>query len=236
MVVLKYVLFQHYMIILDHQSSEVKIMEKRIKYPRSYHLPWSLGRSDDDKVLSSVDHLVGKEVIISLKLDGENTTMYSDYIHARSLDSASHPSQTYVKSMWAKIKHMIPTGWRICGENVYATHSIHYTNLSAYFYVFSIWDENNTALSWDDTKYFAKELGFETVPVVFRGIFEEKIVRNLWNEIKKDDVEGYVVRVADSFKYNDFSKSLAKFVREGHVQPNEVHWRSKKVVPNELKK
>ncbi len=49
-----------------------------------------------------------KTVIATLKLDGENTTMYSDHIHARSLDSAHHPSRTMIKQIHGAIKHLIP--------------------------------------------------------------------------------------------------------------------------------
>jgi len=48
----------------------------KIKYPRSWHLHYSEKSTSDDKKHSSDDHFLGKEVIASLKLDGENTTIY----------------------------------------------------------------------------------------------------------------------------------------------------------------
>jgi hypothetical protein len=45
--------------------------------------------------------------------------------------------------------------------------------------------------------------------------------------------EGYVVRLASSFKFDDFNKSVAKFVRKNHVQTNE-HW-TKNWIKNGLK-
>ena len=48
-------------------------------------------------------------------------------------------------------------------------------------------------------------------------------------------MEGYVVRLADSFDVGDFSKSIAKYVRAGHVQTDE-HWLDKPMVKNELMK
>jgi hypothetical protein len=112
-----------------------------VKYPRTFHLPWSQGATDDDKVLSSVKHFEGKEVVISEKKDGENTTIYSDgYCHARSLDSAHHPSRSWVKSLASSLVGSIPEGWRICGENLYARHSISYEALPSYFMVFGIYD------------------------------------------------------------------------------------------------
>ena len=59
----------------------------RMKYPRTPHLPWSHGRAEDDIALDSIEHLerLG-DVVITEKLDGENTTLYHDYLHARSVD------------------------------------------------------------------------------------------------------------------------------------------------------
>lgn len=74
---------------------------KYIKYPRTYHLPFSLGKTNDDKVLSNTDHFKGKMVVITEKMDGENTTLYSDYLHARSLMEDGHPQGT-------GLKHSIP--------------------------------------------------------------------------------------------------------------------------------
>lgn len=71
----------------------------KMKYPRTMHLPWSRGYTDDDKILRATDHFAGQEVVITEKMDGENTTMYPDFIHARSLDSKDHPSRHYVKTL-----------------------------------------------------------------------------------------------------------------------------------------
>ena len=54
----------------------------RIKYPRTPHLPFSPGRSDDDIGLGKVEFT--GEVVVTEKLDGENTTLYHDYLHART--------------------------------------------------------------------------------------------------------------------------------------------------------
>jgi len=108
------------------------------KYPRTTHLPWSEGGSDDDRILRSTEHFRNKIVVVTEKMDGENTTMYSQHIHARSLDSKHHPSRDWVKNFWQQIRFNIPEGYRICGENMYGTHSIHYNNLKSYFLGFSI--------------------------------------------------------------------------------------------------
>ncbi len=43
-----------------------------MKYPRTYHLPWSPGKASDDKVLQSTADFIGTPLIITEKLDGEN--------------------------------------------------------------------------------------------------------------------------------------------------------------------
>jgi hypothetical protein len=205
------------------------------KYPRTPHLPWSTGGTANDKRLLSVDHLIGKKVVISTKWDGENTTMYRDYIHARSLSKAFHESMDWIKKFHAQIKYNIPLGWRICGENLFAKHSLSYSNLTSYFYVFSIWTDKNVALDWDETVEYCLLLGITPVDILYRGIFEEDLVRDRFTQTLDYSVtEGYVVRIDSSFKFEDFPRSVAKYVRANHVQTDQ-HWKFRKVVPNKLK-
>ncbi len=106
---------------------------KCVKYPRTPHLPWSPGRSKDDIALNSIEHLEClDDVVVTEKLDGENTTLYHDYLHARSIDSKSHPSRDWIKRFHAKIQYDIPEDFRICGENMYARHSIFYDALTTF--------------------------------------------------------------------------------------------------------
>lgn len=206
-------------------------MEK-YKYNRTYHLPWSLGATSDDKLMTSLESFVGEEVVISEKMDGENSTLARAYYHARSLDSGDHPSRHWIKGLWGQIRHNIPEGWRVCGENLYAKHSLEYNNLPSYFMVFNIWNEDNVCLSFDDTIEWCKLLELEHVPVLWRGIFDEDFIKNF--KIDLDKQEGYVVRVTKSFHYNDFKKYVGKMVRENHVNTSN-HWMFEKVVPNKLK-
>jgi hypothetical protein len=181
-----------------------------------------MGTTSDDIKLKTFDMFKGKEVVVTEKMDGENTTMYRDHIHARSLDSAYHPSRTWVNNLWGKINYLIPEEVRLCGENMFWVHSIVYTELPSYFLLFSVWS-GDTCLSWDETCSMATELGLDTVPVLYRGGWDEKLVKSLYGPEKSNTSEGYVVRVASSFKYQDFSTNVAKFVREKHVQTDQ-HW------------
>lgn len=113
------------------------------KYPRTFHLPWSQGATDDDKThsLADIERMFAEQsVVITEKLDGENTTIYwNGECHARSLDSSNHPSRDYVRAKAREIASMaIPQGWRLMGENLYAKHSIGYDRLPGYFVLFGI--------------------------------------------------------------------------------------------------
>jgi hypothetical protein len=216
-------------------SFVLSVFTNRVKYPRTYHLPWSPGVNKDDRVLEDLSSfMAARTVVITVKMDGENTTMYHDYLHARSIDYNPHPSRSWVKALHASIKHDIPENWRICGENLYAQHSIAYSKLEEYFQVFSIWDEHNRCLSWEQTKEWATLLGLRTVPVLYVGPWDEQFVRKLYSpEVNGEPCEGYVVRVEDTFHYRDFRYNVAKYVREGHVQTH-GHWMRSTVVPNKL--
>jgi hypothetical protein len=210
------------------------LMSNHVKYPRTPHLDWSEKLSNDDRMLESLSPFLRKEVVVTLKMDGENTTLYNDHIHARSLDSAHHPSRDWVKGLWGDIKYNIPDDWRICGENMFAKHTIHYHNLTTYFYVFSIWS-NDVCLSWNDTLEWCNLLGLTHVPVLYRGTFDYDTIRNLYKkEHDGDPCEGYVMRLASEFSYEEFGKSLAKFV-SSQFQIGDPHWMYEKITKNELK-
>lgn len=205
-------------------------METRYKYPRTPHLPWSKGASLDDIVLSECLMFEDKNIVITEKMDGENTTMYCDHIHARSVDSANHPSRNWVKNFWNTIRHDIPHNMRICGENLYAKHSLGYTNLPSFFLGFSVWIDDK-CLSWDETQEWFSLLQIHSVPVLYRGRFNlDKLPI-----INSEKQEGYVIRNADSFYYSDFNKNVAKYVRAGHVTTEE-HWMNSSIVKNILTK
>ena len=136
----------------------------RVHYPRTPHLPWSPGATSDDVRTTDLSGFTGREVVVTEKLDGENTTLYSDGLHARSLDSAHHPSRAWVKSLQGLVGASIPPGWRVCGENVFARHSLPYDDLASWFYAFSVWD-GDRCLDWDRTVRFTRDRGMPVPPV-----------------------------------------------------------------------
>ncbi|MFF7839537.1 RNA ligase family protein [Streptomyces ossamyceticus] len=203
----------------------------RTHYPRTRHLPWSPGATSDDLRVTDLSGLRGREVVVTEKLDGENTTLYADGLHARSLDSAHHPSRTWVKALQARVGPSIPEGWRVCGENMFARHSLAYEDLESWFYGFSVWDAEGRCLDWDRTVRFLRGLGVPVPRVLWRGEFDERALRALRLDLGRQ--EGYVVRVADGFGAAEFGARVAKWVRAGHVR-TDTHWMHAAVVENGL--
>ena len=219
--------------VLSH-AGVLTLFSNLVKYPRTHHLPWSDGVNDDDRVIGSLSAFKGRRVVVTEKMDGENTSLYRDYTHARSVDGRSHPSRSWVKQFWSTLSADIPEGWRVCGENLYAKHSIQYDALPTYFMGFSIWDERNICLDWDETLEWFALMGVTPVPVLYDGVFDEKRIRQLWESKDWAQSEGYVVRIADALSYADFRHGVAKFVRKGHVQTSK-HWmHGQPIVPNGL--
>lgn len=207
--------------------------EKRYKYPRTYHLPDSPGKSSDDKSLRDYNHFIGKDVVITEKMDGENTTLYRDGFHARSIDSRHHESRDYVSAKQSLIGHLIPHGMRICAENLYARHSIAYDDIPSYILAFSCWEEDN-CLSWSDSKVIFEMLGLCHVRVLYEGVFDLNVINQLKESLDFSKVEGFVVRNSGEFRFDDFSKNVAKFVRENHIQ-TEKHWMLQKIAKNTIR-
>lgn len=207
-----------------------------VKYPRTFHLPFSPSISNDDRVLKSCTQFEGKEIVVVAKLDGENTTGYQNrYIHARSMDSENHFSRNWVKNRLAEVLYELPEGWRICVENMYAKHSIHYKHLKSYCYLISIWNEKNECLSWEETIDWAALLGIPLPTILYQGYWNPVVIKQLYrSEVDGDPCEGFVVRNINAFPYARFAQNTGKYVRAGHIQTNQ-HW-IKTNTQNELEK
>lgn len=215
-------------------------MENKKKYPRTVHLQWSQTIGSDDKRLKNTNHFVGKNVIISIKKDGESTSMYSDYMHARSLDSKHNFTRDWAKKLHSILKYDIPDGWIFSFENLAYVHSIEYNDLESFCYLLNIWKDDGFCLSQDELDIYAQTLDLAQPRVIYRGIYDEELISKLHldhNVIDLTKDEGYVLRTTDSFHRDQFQQHVAKFVRANHVQPNangeDEHW-LKRTYPNKL--
>lgn len=200
------------------------------KYPRTPHLPWSPGNTSDDKVSDSVDTLIGINITITEKLDGSNTAITKNGVYGRShVDFTRNQWDAKSWEIWNIINRDINDDVYIFGEGMYGIHSIEYSSLESYFYIFGIRD-NNIWISWEEVDEYSYLLDLPTVPVLFKGIVNsEKELKDLTESlIKKQSklggpIEGIVVRNAEMFHNDDFSKNVMKWVRKGHVQTG-IHW------------
>ena len=207
------------------------------KYFRTYHLPWSEGATKDDKILSpqSLHVLISEPLVITEKLDGSNICLTKDACYARShANVPAHQSFDMLKQIHGEKKYMIPAGYSLFGEYVYAVHSIKYTELDSYIYLFGVRkDRTGYWLPFEAVRGIAFMLGLKAVPKLATvnwadTVHLEGTVRELmWNKsVFGGEREGVVVRVAGGFTNPDWA--IAKFVRANHVQTDE-HWTDKPV-------
>lgn len=223
----------------------------RIKYPSTGHLPFSPEWDDTRADFRSVDPFIDVPLVVTIKMDGSNAMVTRDRVAARNGKHAEHQSFDYLKQMHANFAHKIPEHLQIFGEWLFARHSIHYTNgdcdcedsgppLESYFQIFGVYDQRfNLWLSWPAVEEWADTLGFPTVPVVTRTQYDApyELFESL-PEIAQSVVdrghEGITVRTKYPYHYGQFGNRLAKYVRDGHVDPDADHWKHKPVMQNEL--
>jgi hypothetical protein len=172
------------------------------------------------------------KLVLTEKLDGQNNCFRKDGIFARSHASVSVlPWDKPMRERWELIRHDLGD-YEIFGENMYGVHSIAYSKLDSYFYVFAV-RVKDIWLSWDEVEEVAELFGFPVVPKIeiksklsdIKGRDENTILaqwfkENLgcsWEEStqtagllggfnplnKKASSEGFVVRNANEFKTND---------------------------------
>jgi len=216
----------------------LRLFQDYVKYPRTPHVPGSPGSSPDDRHQPDLSALYGTEVIVTEKMDGENATLYTNYYHARSTTQKYHGSRDWIGALQGRIGWEIPERWRICGENMYAKHSIHYNELESYFLVHSVWNEHNMCLSWGETLEWCDLLGIQPVPLLDRFIFDEKegpeILDRIRDGLDLSKQEGYVIRPYKEFHYSEFTRLVAKWVRPNHIE-TDADFLRQKIVPNQLK-
>lgn len=203
------------------------------KYGRTFHLPISPGVSSDDKIMPSLDSFKGRDIVITEKMDGENTTIHSQGCHARSPDSRYHPSRNWIKGFAAGISPFLAANERIVGENLYARHSVSYNALPSYFLGFAVIVDERI-LSWADTLKRFSELGIHPVPDLYHGPFSSNVFDRVADTLDCAHQEGFVARVCDPFLESDMPTHMGKYVRKGHVQSN-IHWAKAELIPNKLK-
>lgn len=203
-----------------------------LKYGRTYHLPISPGATSDDKVMTTLDALMISDLLITEKMDGENTTIHRGGSYARSPDSGRHPSRAWLKAFAAGISPQLTDDERIVGESLYARHTIGYDDLSSYFLGFA-WIMGGEVQSWDMTLARFEHLGIVPVRALYRGPYAAALFENIAASLDISRQEGFVARDAGPFPETEMPSRMGKYVRSGHVQ-GQKHWMNSELIANRL--
>jgi len=209
------------------------------KYPSTPHWPWSQTVHKDDRYHQDPIAFVGREVVITEKLDGGNTCLYGGEVYARSTGQPSHHGW-----MGMVRKHH---AWKTVdarpdmvfyGEDLFGIHSIEYDamredetfRLFAARYINPKYMEGGWFADHDLLEKIAAELGVITVPTLFKGTFDSVEDITEWFEAHIDqpstlggECEGFVIKRNTPIIADQFSHYVAKYVRANHVQTDE-HW------------
>ncbi|WP_196888934.1 RNA ligase family protein [Aureivirga sp. CE67] len=217
------------------------------KYCRSLHAQISLGTTSDDrfmpngyvKVFSQFQNLVVTE-----KLDGQNNCLNKHGVFARSHAAPSQlPWDKPLKDRWELLKNDLGN-LEIFGENMYGIHSIAYSKLESYFYVFAV-RENGIWLSWEEVKFYAAMLDFPTVPEIqmektlkdfYQGNKDENEIFDTW--LTENLEMSWVDYTNTSGKLGGFNPENEKPCSEGFVIRNANAFKTNNgilpVAPNEF--
>ncbi len=229
------------------------------KYPRTPHLFGSRG-TDDDKHMSEADSLrfiADASLIVEEKLDGTNVGLHFSstgelvlQCRGHLITEGMHPQYDLFKQ-WAMVKRptlreMLQDRYLLFGEWLYARHTIHYRQLSHYFYEFDIYDKLQARfLTYAQRMELLSETGLQTVPVVHRGAISRKELPNLITPsafeacfehpetgVVDNLMEGLYLRIESQ----DAVSGRAKFVRDEFTEKikQSEHWQYQKMEKNLL--
>ena len=118
------------------------------------------------------------------------------------------------------------------GEDIYGVHSITYGPVpeDETFYAFALRKSEGAFASFAELEAYANERNIPVVPVLFSGQFQSLAdIRGFVEHAHVEpsvlggEREGIVLRLADGYSTREFSGSVCKSVRLGHVATEE-HW------------
>lgn len=206
-----------------------------MKFPRTYHLPYSPGKTSDDKA-HSVAHIetnfLGKLLYITEKLDGECQYWDNASYHLRSESSTGDYLRSRSKSKWASIAYKIPSHIGLYIEDISNEHSIRYVNKDNPFYLIAAFDKESKHLfSYEYLEQLACAYTLQVIPLLGKQFIssytdlEESVVTTTSNSSTLGgDLEGVVLYPKlDNVLISGWSDNTAKWVRKDHVKTTE-HW------------
>ena len=206
-------------------------MPLNAKYPKTPYWPWSPSIGRDDAVHPDPSRFVGESVVATEKLDGGNTLLHAGKVYARSVAAPSEGKWMAMVKKHHAWKVNEP-GVRLYGEDIYGVHSIAYEPVSEHetFYAFALRDAGGAFASFAEVEAYARQREIPVVPVLFKGRFRSVAeIRAFFEHTHREpsvlggEREGVVLRLERGFPVAEFSNSVCKSVRPGHVQTEE-HW------------
>ena len=144
-------------------------------YPSTPHLPFSPGVQVDDIKLDDCPWLVGREVVVTEKLDGGNCCLWRGGVYARTHShEATHPWFASIKALYPSFAASVDDDLMLFGENMSAVHSVEYDGLGAHFYLFGVRRVSTCEwLAWDEVTALAQALELPHAPVWWRGTLKD---------------------------------------------------------------
>jgi hypothetical protein len=229
--------------LYDKWGNEIRPAVGTTKFPKTPYLTFSPTADQSDRQIDT-SRLVGKPLVLKVKMDGSNAGLTREKVAARNGDRADHPSFGPLKAYHAQIRRIIPEQTILFGEWLFARHSIPYVGplaLPHHFLVFDVYDQREQLFwGWDEVVRFCGKNGLHTVPAIGTGQTFEKeyqlvrAVSQRADEVVRLGHEGVVVRSVYPVHYTQFADNSGKWVRESHIQTDE-HWKRQQIVKNEVK-
>ena len=176
------------------------------------------------------------EVTITEKADGGCTILNQGQPWSRASGAPATEGWFAMVRKWHSWKtSTLPESESIYGEDLFGIHSIDYGKIpeNKTFRAFN-YLRGNRFLSYDDRERLFEDLELESVPLVFRGMFDNlaDLSTFLSEEIKRPSRltgngaprEGFVIQKTGDFAFSEFADNVCKYVRADHVQ-SDSHWR-----------
>ncbi len=229
-----------------------------VKYPRTPHLFGSRGTDDDKKMneRESLRFLDDASLIVEEKVDGTNVGIHfasgEMFLQCRGhlITEGMHPQYDLFKQ-WAAVKRPVleerlSERYIMYGEWMYARHSIHYRQLSHYFFEFDMFDKQTERfLDLNQRLELLSGTGVQTVPIVHRGNVKKKGLADLIGPSAFDSqfdnpLSGQIDDLAEGLylrtELGGIVTGRAKFVRPEFVERVKLstHWQQQTLVSNQL--
>jgi len=218
-------------------------MSDFFRFPHTPHLVWlGEGSPRDDKVLTSTEAkaLLAGDLVVEEKLDGANlgfSLASNGRLRAQNRGQyLSEPYsgqftrlQTWLAQHGDAMRAVITPDLLMFGEWCAARHSLKYTSLPDWFFLFDVYDRAKGRF-WSTPRRneLADSAGLVTVPELSRGrttlaALKKQVMQQSSRYRAEDALEGIVLR-RESTNWCD---ARAKLVRPDFIQAIGGHWRTR---------